>query len=312
MTELSSFRIPVQKTLKGHPDSVRTLAFLQDGTLIVLGSNDGTIKLWDTATGSLQKTLKGHLDSVRTVVFSPDGTQIASSSDDKTVRLWDTATGSLQKTLKRHSNSVRTVVFSPDGTQIASGSNDKTVKLWDTATGSLQKTLKRHSDSVRTVVFSPDGTQVASVSDDEIINFWDIDKSLQESKFLGRYFVSQLKLKSWKKSKTSQQVYNQRYSAGNWYLATDIGPIMTEAIATDKQDENPYSLQNLFVKQQWIFYGEMPFFRLPSGFEPSSHDVRGDHVAIGFSNGQVLSFDIDRQILQSILGYADVTVKQTT
>lgn len=45
----------------------------------------------------------------------------------------------------------------------------------------------------------------------------------------------------------------------------------------------------------------MPFFRLPSDFQSSCYDVQGDQVTIGFQNGQVLSFDIDRSILQAIL-----------
>ncbi|CDM31664.1 unnamed protein product [Penicillium roqueforti FM164] len=56
----------------------------------------------------------------------------------------------------------------------------------------------------------------------------------------------------------------------------------------------------------------MPFFRLPSDFESLSVDVQGDHVAIGFQNGQVLCFDIDRRILQSVLGYALWTIEQAT
>ena len=282
------------------------------GGHIVSGSIDNTIKLWDTVTGDLQNTLNGHSKSVRTVAFSPDGTQIVSGSDDKTIKLWDTITGDLQNTLKGHSKSVRTVAFSPDGTQIASGSDDRTIKLWGTTTGDLQKTLKGHSKSVRTVAFSSDGTQIASGSDDRTIELWDICKYLNASKFLPRYFNSGFKVQLREEIQTSEPVHDLKYSAGDWYLATNIGPIRSEGIARDRREGNPSSLLSLSIREQWICYERIPFFRLPSDFQPLSYDVRGDQVAIGFGNGQVLSFYVDRRILQTMQEFAEVTIKQTT
>ena len=118
------------KTLKGHSDYVRSVAFSPDGNIIASGSVDKTIKLWETRTGSLIKTLEGHSYDVESVAFSPDGKIIASGSWDKTIKLWETRTGSLIKTLEGHSDLVTSVAFSPDGKIIASGSDDKTIKLW--------------------------------------------------------------------------------------------------------------------------------------------------------------------------------------
>ncbi|KAH7346491.1 hypothetical protein BKA65DRAFT_428866 [Rhexocercosporidium sp. MPI-PUGE-AT-0058] len=116
----------ILQTLEGHSDWVISVAFSPDGTQVVSGSYDETVRLWDAATGALQQTLEGHSNWVISVAFSPDGTQVVSGSYDKTVRLWDTATGALQQTLKGHSDYVTSVAFSPDGTQVVSGSDDKT------------------------------------------------------------------------------------------------------------------------------------------------------------------------------------------
>ena len=65
--------------------------FSPDGTRIVSGSGDKTIRLWDASTGEERHTLKGHTGGVHSVSFSPDGKRIASGSSDRTIRLWDAA-----------------------------------------------------------------------------------------------------------------------------------------------------------------------------------------------------------------------------
>ena len=94
-----------------HSHHVMSVAFSPDGTTIVSGSYDKTIKVWDAgvwtltpptlspnlsaptlAAASLElKTEKqsAHSDFVRSVAFSPDGKTIVSGSDDQTIKVWD-------------------------------------------------------------------------------------------------------------------------------------------------------------------------------------------------------------------------------
>ena len=103
------------QTLEGNSGWVSSVAFSPDGSQVVSGSYDTTVRLWDAATGALLQTLEGHSGLITSVAFSPDGKQVVSGSVDATVRLWDAATGELLQTLEGHSGWVSSAAFSPDG-----------------------------------------------------------------------------------------------------------------------------------------------------------------------------------------------------
>jgi WD40 repeat protein len=161
-------------TLEGHSRSVNAVTFSPDGKTLASASDNGTVRLWDVATGALQQTLKGYSRSINAIIFSPNTKILVSASDDGTVRLWDIATSTLQQTLEGHSSFVNAVTFSPDGKILASASGDGTVRLWNMATGTLQQILKGYSRSVNTVTFSPDGKRLASASDNGTIRLWNM------------------------------------------------------------------------------------------------------------------------------------------
>ena len=70
---------------------MKSVSFSPDGTKIVSGSLDRSIRVWDATSGTQIHQLHGH-DSVYSVSFSPDGTKIVSGSGDKSIRVWDAVT----------------------------------------------------------------------------------------------------------------------------------------------------------------------------------------------------------------------------
>ena len=163
---------PLKAIFVGHTDHVWSVAFSPDGQTLASGSQDSTIRLWDTHTGKLKMTLIGETGGIYSVAFSPDGQTLASGSQDSTIRLWDTHTGKLKMTLIEHAGWVASVAFSPDGTTLASGHAYQTLLLWNTTTGQSEKTLRGHTEVVEFVVFSPDGEMLASGGRDQTIRLW--------------------------------------------------------------------------------------------------------------------------------------------
>ena len=155
---------------------VNSVAFSPDGTRLVTGNRDQTVRLWDAQRGQpIGEPLRGHEGWVSSVAFSPDGKRLVSGSYDRTVRLWDTQSGQpLGKPLRGHDDEVNSVAFSPDGARIVSGSRDQTVRLWDAQSGQpIGKPLCGHEGWVSSVAFSPDGTRIVSGSGDQTVRLWD-------------------------------------------------------------------------------------------------------------------------------------------
>jgi len=131
----SAGHYPPEPSLQGETREIRSAAFSRDGKRLLMSSPDGTVTVWDAATGSkiLDLALKGNTALVTSVAFSPDGTRLASGTRDGAVKLWDAATGQETLTLK-HTGLVRYLAFSPDGRRLAVGGSDGMVKVWDAGT----------------------------------------------------------------------------------------------------------------------------------------------------------------------------------
>ena len=132
----------VELTLRGHTDSVASVAFSPDGKRIATASADGTAKIWDAVTGKELLTIKASTKGwVGGIAYSPNGKLLATAEDDKTARIWDATTGKELMTLNGHTDILTDVAFSPDGTHLATASWDGTAKVWEVLTGKEELTV---------------------------------------------------------------------------------------------------------------------------------------------------------------------------
>ncbi len=81
------------KSLSGHKGFITSVCFSPNGMQIASGSNDKTIKLWESKIGYNIKTLSGHSNTVSDICFSNDCFNLLSGSYDKTVKIWDIESG---------------------------------------------------------------------------------------------------------------------------------------------------------------------------------------------------------------------------
>ncbi len=158
-------------TFTGHSRYIAALAWSPDGSKIATASGDGTVQVWDAASGTSIYTYTGHQNqnqnaSVNAVAWSLDSTTVYSAATD--IQVWKAVDGTKLFTYTGHSNNtIHCLALSPDGKSIASGSDDNTVQVWDANSGSHLATHTANG-TVRSLTWSPDGARIASTVYDTV------------------------------------------------------------------------------------------------------------------------------------------------
>jgi WD40 repeat protein len=119
----------LQHTLTGHSEIAMSCSFAPDGTTILGGSDDHTMKLWSTTTGQCLRTLVGHSGYITSCSFAPSGHDIYSASENGTLMMWTSATGQLEEIIDADSKKPWSICASSDGKFIVSG-HEGAVKMW--------------------------------------------------------------------------------------------------------------------------------------------------------------------------------------
>lgn len=118
--------------LFGHSNYVYSLAFSPKGNMLVSGSYDEAVFLWDVRAGRVMRNLPAHSDPVGGVDFLPvDGTMVVSCGEDGLIRIWDAGTGQCLRTLVDEDRKpVTSVRFSPNGRFVLAWTLDGCIRLW--------------------------------------------------------------------------------------------------------------------------------------------------------------------------------------
>jgi hypothetical protein len=155
-----------------HSHEMWSVAWSPDGSKVMSGSADGSVRVWGAVSANELVRFDGHSGRLLSVAWSPDGSKVVSGSDDRGVRVWDVASGVELARINGDSGWVWSVAWSPDGSKVVSGSADGSVRVWDAVSGSELVRFEGHSGRVLSVAWSPDGSKVVSGGGDRSVRVW--------------------------------------------------------------------------------------------------------------------------------------------
>ena len=130
--------------LKAHTDTVSSVAFNHDGSLLATGGLEGRACIWSVSTGELLRTLEGPGGGLEWVRWHPKGNVLLAGSEDFTAWMWNADNAELMQVFAGHSNSVLCGGFSPDGRGVVTGSFDGSLRVWAPRTGECVTLFQGH------------------------------------------------------------------------------------------------------------------------------------------------------------------------
>jgi RNA polymerase sigma factor (sigma-70 family) len=115
----------------GNHNGVWAVVFSPDGKTVIGGCSDGTVRLWEVATGKERAQWRGHQSAVEALAVSADGKYLASGGQDRMARLWHLPSGKELGRFQGHRGNITSLALAADATYLISGSQDTTILIWN-------------------------------------------------------------------------------------------------------------------------------------------------------------------------------------
>ena len=163
-------------SLSGNKDSIYSLAMNQIGTIIVSGSTEKVLRVWDPRCCSKLMKLRGHMDNIKALVLNRDGTQCLSASSDGTIKLWSLGQQRCIQTFRVHKEGVWALLATDTFSHVISGGRDKTVVMTELSYPERYTIICEEKAPVLKMAMTPDQSSIWVATSESTINNWSISQ----------------------------------------------------------------------------------------------------------------------------------------
>ncbi|XP_071554864.1 WD repeat-containing protein 48 isoform X1 [Temnothorax nylanderi] len=171
-------------SLSGNRDSIYSLAMNQIGTIIVSGSTEKVLRVWDPRFCTKLMKLRGHADNIKALVLNRDGTQCLSASSDGTIKLWSLGQQRCVQTFRVHKEGVWallvitcTIIQATDNfSHVISGGRDKRVVMTELSYAERYTVICEEKAPILKMAMTPDQSSIWVATSESTINNWPISQ----------------------------------------------------------------------------------------------------------------------------------------
>lgn len=191
----------------GHTNNVTAVGFQKDRKWMFTGSEDGSVKIWDTRAPGYQRDYQSKAP-INTVALHPNQGELIAGDEDGNIRVWDLAANTCSYELVPDGKTaIRSICVASDASIVLAATNRGTVFVWRLGRGSFEALHKidAHPTYCLTALLSPDVKYLATTSADRTVKIWSADNGFKLDKTLAAHG-------SW--------VYDAAFSADSAYLVT--------------------------------------------------------------------------------------------
>jgi WD40 repeat protein len=182
------------RTLRGHTAGVFRVALADGGRVAVSCGQDGTLRVWDVASGECRRVLAGHQGPVHGLDLAADGRRAVSCGKDGSLSVWSLPSGDCRVIAPEDAEAAGPVAVTADGALACSAGWDGSLRTWDLASGRRLHTLPWPGGVASCVALSPDG-RLALAGRGEDVEVWDVPSGRRVGVLRGhRVFVKSVAL----------------------------------------------------------------------------------------------------------------------
>ncbi|KYN17924.1 WD repeat-containing protein 48, partial [Trachymyrmex cornetzi] len=159
-------------SLSGNRDSIYSLAMNQIGTIIVSGSTEKVLRVWDPRFCTKLMKLRGHTDNIKALVLNRDGTQCLSASSDGTIKLWSLGQQRCVQTFRVHKEGVWALLATDNFSHVISGGRDKRVVMTELSYAERYTVICEEKAPILKMAMTPDQSSIWVATSESTINNW--------------------------------------------------------------------------------------------------------------------------------------------
>ena len=185
--EVQVWRLDSGKKVARYAEDSKALSVVmsQAGDFSATGHADGTVRIWDTATGAQQARLETGGGGIGAIAIGANDGVLVAAANDGTLTAWDLAKRAPLFSESAHRGAILSVAMTADGRKVVSGGEDGRVRVSDAGSGAVLTAIDASGEAIQSVAVTESASQLAAAGDDGVLRVFEVGSGSEIYSFEG-------------------------------------------------------------------------------------------------------------------------------